>query len=266
MAEIHPTAVVAAGAQLGADVRIGPYCIVGPEVVLGPGVELISHAVVTGRTTIGRETSVHPFTAVGTPPQDMKYDGEPSELVVGDRNVLREQVTINPGTRGGGMVTRVGDDCLFMVGAHVAHDCTIGDHVVLANNVALAGHVEVQDFAILGGLSGIHQFVRIGKHAMVGGASAVDADVIPYGSVMGNRAWLTGLNLIGLKRRGFKSESVNALRDAYRMLFAENGTMGERIEHVASRFETIDAVIEIVDFIRQPSNRGICQPQRDGIG
>lgn len=263
MAEIHPTAIVETGAGLGVDVRIGPYCVVGPEVVLGAGVELISHVVVTGRTTIGAATRIYPFAAIGTPPQDMKYDGEPSELVIGERNVLREQVTINPGTRGGGMVTRIGDDCLFMVGAHVAHDCVIGDHVVLANNVALAGHVEVQDFAILGGLSGIHQFVRIGRHAMVGGASAVDTDIIPYGSVMGNRARLIGLNLIGLKRRGFSPESVKSLHVAYRMIFAEHGIMGERIEDVASRFKTIDAVIEIVEFVRRPSNRGICQPQRD---
>ena len=266
MVEIHPTAVVEAGAELGDGVKIGPYCIVGPEVVLGDQVELLSHVVVAGRTRVGAETRIFPFATIGTPPQDMKYRGESSDLVIGERNVVREQVTMNPGTEGGGMTTRVGDDCLFMVGAHVAHDCQLGNRVILANHVALAGHVLVEDFAILGGLSGIHQYVRIGKHAMVGGASAVDNDVIPYGSAMGNRARLIGLNLVGLKRRGFSQESIHGLRNAYRLLFAEEGTMGERIEDVAKLFEGSEAVSDIVEFVRNPSSRGICRPQRDGIG
>lgn len=260
---LHPTAIVDDGAEIAEGVRIGPYCIVGGEVRLGEGAELIAHVVVTGRTEIGPRTRVFPFASIGHRPQDLKYRGEPSRLEIGADNVIREHVTINPGTEGGGMVTRVGDRCMLMVGAHVAHDCQVGNGVIMANNATLGGHVEIDDFAILGGLSAVHQFARIGRHAMVGGMSGVENDVIPYGSVLGNRAFLSGLNIIGLKRRGFAREVIHDLRKAYRLLFAEEGTMAERIADVAEAFAAVEPVMEIVDFIRSDSSRAICQPKLD---
>lgn len=262
-ASVHPTAAVEDGAQLGAGVTVGPYCHVGPDVVLKDGVELLSHAVVAGRTEIGCGTRIFPFASIGHPPQDLKYRGEPSSLVVGARCVIREHVTMNPGTKGGGMVTRVGDRCLFMVGAHVAHDCRVGDDAILVNNATLAGHVEVGDFAILGGLSAVHQYVRIGRHAMIGGMSGVESDVIPFGSALGNRAHLSGLNVVGLKRRGFSRETIHEMRKAYRLLFAEEGTMAERVADVADEFADVEPVMDIVTFIRADNSRSICQPGVD---
>ena len=264
MSDIHPTAVIEAGAELDDDVRVGPYCVIGPEVVLAAGACLESHVVVAGRTRIGRNSRVFPFASIGVRPQDMKYHGEPSELIIGADCVIREHVTMNPGTEGGGMVTRVGDGGLFMIGVHVAHDCVIGDHVIMANNATLGGHVSIDDFAILGGLSAVHQFVRIGRHAIVGGMSGVENDVIPYGSVTGNRARLSGLNIVGLKRRGFDREDIHALRKAYRLLFAEEGTMAERVEDVAQLFPDNQAVMDIVSFIRTESPRALCQPHGEG--
>ncbi len=261
MADIHPTAIVDPAARLGSDVSIGPYCVVGPDVELADGVRLLSHVVVEGRTSVGPNCVIYPFASIGHVPQDLKYDGEPSRLVIGANNILREHVTMNPGTKGGGMVTEVGNNCLFMVGSHVAHDCRVGDHVVLANNATLAGHVEVGDWAILGGLSAVHQFVRIGRHAMVGGMSGVENDVIPYGSAMGNRAQLMGLNIVGLKRRGFDRKDIHALRTAYRLLFAQEGTMAERLVDVAEMFAGNEAVMEIVAFIQTDSARAICHPK-----
>lgn len=260
---VHATAVVEDGAQLAAGVSIGPFCSIGANVVLEKGVVLESHVVATGRTRIGAGSRVFPFASIGHQPQDLKYRGEPSELIIGRDNVIREHVTMNPGTEGGGMVTRVGDQCLFMVGAHVAHDCQVGDSVILANNATLAGHVEVGNFAILGGLSAVHQFARIGPHAMVGGMSGVEGDVIPYGSVMGNRAHLSGLNVVGLKRRGFSRDVIHDLRKAYRLLFAEEGTMAERLDDVAEEFGDNEPVMDIVNFIRSDSSRAICQPKLD---
>ena len=209
MVDVHPTAVVSSQANIGNDVRIGPYCVIGPESVIGDGVFLHSHVVIDGQTVVGEGTNIYPFASIGLPPQDLKYKGEDSSLIIGARNQIREHVTMNPGTEGGGMKTIIGDDCLFMIGSHVAHDCIIGNHVILANNATLGGHVQVGDFAIIGGLSGIHQFVRIGAHAMVGGMSGVEQDLIPYGSAMGERAKLRGLNLIGLQRRDFSREDIN---------------------------------------------------------
>ena len=260
---VHPTALIEDGAELGQGGVIGPYCIVGPEVRLGSGVVLESQLVVTGRTEIGLGSRIFPFASIGHPPQDLKYHGEASKLVIGSNTVIREHVTMNPGTEGGGMVTRVGDDCLFMVGAHVAHDCQVGNGVILANNATLAGHVQVGDFAILGGLSAVHQFARIGRHAMVGGMSGVESDVIPYGSVMGNRAHLSGLNVVGLKRRGFSRDVIHDLRKAYRLLFAEEGTMAERLSDVAEEFDGNEPIMDIVNFIRSDSSRSICQPKLD---
>jgi UDP-N-acetylglucosamine acyltransferase len=261
MASIHPTAIVEPGARLAESVRVGPYCVVGPAVELQEAVELVSHVVVAGRTVVGAETRIFPFASIGHQPQDLKYQGEESRLEIGRCNIVREHVTMNPGTTGGGMVTRVGDGCLFMVGAHVAHDCRIGDHVIMANNATLAGHVAIGDFAILGGLCAVHQFVRIGKHAMIGGVTGVERDVIPYGQVLGDRARLVGLNIVGMQRRGFSREQIQALRTAYQMLFGEAGTLAERVDEVARQFIDVEPVRDIVTFIRADSQRGFCRPQ-----
>jgi UDP-N-acetylglucosamine acyltransferase len=258
---IHSTAVVAAEASLAPSVEVGPFCLVGPDAVLADGVRLISHVVVEGHTSIGADTHVYPFASLGHRPQDLKYRGEASRLEIGARNQIREHVTMNPGTAGGGMVTKVGDDCLFMASAHVAHDCVIGNHVIMVNNATLGGHVKIGDYAIMGGLSAAHQFVRIGRHAMIGGMTGVEADIIPYATVTGNRAHLSGLNLVGLKRRGYDRDAIHALRNAYRLLFAPEGTMAERLEEVAVQFKSVDLVMEIVDFIRADKSRSICQPK-----
>lgn len=261
--EIHPSAVVDAGAQLGVNVVVGPFCVVGPNVKLGDGVRLLSHVAIDGLTSLGAESTVYPFASLGHRPQDLKYRGEPSTLEIGAHNQIRENVTMNPGTAGGGMVTRVGDHCLFMVGSHVAHDCIVGNHVILANNATLAGHVTVGDYAIIGGLAAVQQFVRIGAHAMIGGMSGVEADVIPYGTVKGERAHLAGLNVVGLERRGFGREDIRSVRSAYRMLFAEEGTMAERLDEVAGLYKEQELVGHIVAFIRDRGNRALCQPHDD---
>jgi UDP-N-acetylglucosamine acyltransferase len=263
VADIHPSAVVAPEAHVAATASVGPYCVVGPRVTLAERVRLISHVVVDGITSVGEGTTIYPFASIGHRPQDLKYKGEPSRLEIGRNNQIREHVTMNPGTEGGGMVTRVGDHCLFMASAHVAHDCILADHVIMANNATLAGHVHLGEYAFLGGLSAVHQFVRIGKHVMVGGMTGVENDVIPYATVMGNRAHLSGLNLVGLKRRGFSREVIHALRNAYRLLFAPEGTMVERLDEVATQFEDVAPVMEIVDFIRADSSRAVCQPKLD---
>ncbi len=263
MNTIHSTALVEDGAKIGENVSIGPYCMVGADVILDDGVSLVSHVVVAGKTSIGANTKIFPFASIGHQPQDLKYKGEPSELAIGCNNVIREHVTMNPGTEGGGMKTRVGNNCLFMVAAHVAHDCTIGDHVILVNNATLGGHVSIDEWAIIGGLSAVHQFVRIGRHAMIGGMSGVEKDVIPYGSITGNRARLQGLNVVGLKRRSFSRDTIHALRNAYRLLFAPEGTMAERLEDVAELMKDVEPVMEIVDFIRADTSRSICQPSME---
>ena len=261
MSEIHPTAIIADGAKIGENVSIGPYSMVGSDVELDDGVELISHVVVTGHTSIGANTRIFPFASIGHQPQDLKYQGEASSLTIGCNNVIREYVTMNPGTEGGGMATRIGNNCLFMVAAHVAHDCQIADNVILVNNATLAGHVSIEDWAIIGGLSAVHQFVRIGKHSMIGGKTGVAEDVIPYGSVLGNRARLSGLNIVGLKRRDFSREDIQNLRKAYRLIFAEEGTFAERILDVAELFPDNEPVQDIINFINADSSRAICQPK-----
>ncbi len=261
MTDIHPNAVVDPNAKIGQGVVIGPYCVVEGNVTLDDNVVLHSHVVVGGLTHVGADTHIYPFASIGLPPQDLKYAGESSELIIGQRNKIREHVTMNPGTAEGGMITRVGDDCLLMVNAHVAHDCHVGNNVIMANNATLGGHVTVGDYAILGGLSAVHQFVRIGRHAIVGGMSGVENDVIPYGSVMGDRARLSGLNVIGLKRRNFAKNEIHNLRTAYRMLFAEEGTLHERVEDVAEMFNDNPDILEIVEFMRVDSSRGLTQPR-----
>jgi len=258
---IHPTAIVADGARLGADVRIGPYSIVGSNVTLGDKVELVSHAVVEGNTTIGPGTRIFPFASIGHEPQDLKFHGENSRLEIGANCTIRESVTINPGTENGGMVTRIGDNCLIMANAHVAHDAILGNNVIMANYVGVAGHVQVGDNVIFGGTCVIHQFTRIGAHAFVGAQSMVDGDVIPYGMAVGNRATLTGLNLIGLKRRGFEREAIHRLRAAYRQIFASEGTLRERVEDAAEIFSQDALVQDVVRFIADAQDRPILLPR-----
>jgi UDP-N-acetylglucosamine acyltransferase len=260
MPTIHPSAVVEDGARLADDVTVGPFCLVGAEVELAEGVELLSHVVVTGETTIGPRTRVYPFASIGHAPQDKKYRGERSQLIIGADNTIRESVSISPGTADGGMVTRVGDRNLFMLGSHVAHDCVVGNDTVFVNHATLAGHVTIEDFAILGGLSAVHQFCRVGRHAFVGGVTGVERDVIPYGMVMGDRARLVGLNLVGLQRRGFSREDILTLREAYDLLFQPEGTLQERTAAIALRFPESQLVGELVEFVRGASKRGIVQP------
>jgi UDP-N-acetylglucosamine acyltransferase len=265
-AAVHPTAIIADGAVLGADVRIGPYCMVGPNVVLGDNVELVSHAVVDGRTTIGAGTRIFPFASVGHEPQDLKFHGEDSRLEIGQRCTIRESVTINPGTENGGLLTKIGDDCLIMANAHVAHDAIVGNNVIMANYVGIAGHVHVGDNVIFGGTCVIHQFTRIGAHAFIGAQSMVDGDVIPYGMAVGNRAVLTGLNLTGLKRRKFDREAIHRLRAAYRQIFASEGTLAERVEDAAELFKDDPLVQDVVGFIRQANDRPILSPRNGHEG
>lgn len=261
MANVHATAVVDPGASIASTVEIGPYSIVGPGATLDDGVVLKSHVVVDGRTSVGEGTTIFPFASIGAPPQDLKYAGEASELVIGKNNTIREHVTMSPGTAGGDMLTTIGDDNLIMIGVHIGHDCEIGNNTVLANNAAIGGHVTIEDHAIMGAMSAVHQFVRIGHHAIIGGLSAVVWDVIPYGSVNGDRAGLMGLNLVGLKRRGFSRQEIHTMRAAYRLLFAEVGTLAERASEVAEKYGDNQAVMEIVDFISSDSTRSVCLPK-----
>ncbi len=257
----HPTAIVEDGARIGAGVRIGPYCVVGADVEIGEGCELVSHVVVAGRTKIGPRTRIFPFASIGHQPQDLKYHGEPSTLTVGADCIIREGVTLNPGTEGGGMVTVIGDRCAFLANSHVGHDCRVGNNVIFSNNVMLAGHCDVGDFAILGGGAAVIQFARVGAHAFLGGMSGLENDLIPYGMALGNRAHLSGLNIIGLQRRGFSREQVHALRRAYRLLFADEGTLKERVEDVAAEHADNAIVQEIVAFIRVGGKRSLCTPR-----
>jgi UDP-N-acetylglucosamine acyltransferase len=256
---VHPSAIVEPGACLGAGVHIGPWCHVGADVVLEAGVRLISHVVVDGHTTIGAGAVLYPFSSVGLPPQDMKYKGEPTTTIVGARTQIREHCTIHRGTVTGTGITRVGADCLLMAVVHVAHDCSLGDGVIVANNVVMGGHVVIGDGAVIGGATALHQFVRIGRGAMVGGVSGVEADVIPFGTCMGNRARLTGLNIVGLRRRGVDRAGLHRLRAAFRTLFAaeaDAGVFAERLARV--REEAADPLIaDMLAFIEAPSRRGL---------
>jgi UDP-N-acetylglucosamine acyltransferase len=267
MSDVHATALIEPGAELASTAKVGPFCHVGRHVRLGENVELISHVVVAGRTTVGDGTRIFPFASIGHQPQDLKYKGEESRLEIGRNNVIREQVTMNPGTEGGGMLTKIGDSCLFMVGVHVAHDCILGNEVIMANNATLAGHVVVGDYAVFGGLSAIHQFVRVGPHAMIGGVTGVERDVIPYGSVVGDRARLSGLNIVGMQRRGYSRDEINGLRNAYQALFeSDKGTFAERVAEVSAKFAGIRPVDDVLNFIKNDSARGLVQPKSGGNG
>jgi UDP-N-acetylglucosamine acyltransferase len=266
LAEVHRSAIVENGAELAEGVTVGPYALIGPGVRLAEGAKVHGHAVIGGTTTIGPGTEIFPFASVGLPPQDRKYHGEASRLEIGGNCVIREHVTINPGTEGGGMLTKIGDGCLLLVGAHVAHDCLIGNNVTLVNHATLGGHCRIDDYVILGGLSAVHQFVRIGESGFVGGMSGVENDVIPFGSAIGNRAELGGLNIVGMSRRGFSREAIHQLRRAYRTLFGPEGTLKERLADVEQEFAGDENVKKIIDFIRAGGDRAICTPRARNAG
>jgi UDP-N-acetylglucosamine acyltransferase len=261
--EIHPTAIVEDGARISDGVKIGPYCHVSREVTLGEEVVLVSHVVVAGRTGIGARTRIFPFASIGHQPQDLKYHGEPSTLTIGSDCLIREGVTMNPGTEGGSMETIVGDRCAFLANSHVGHDCRIGSNVVCSNNVMLAGHLTVGDYAGIGGGAAVIQFARVGAHSFLGGMSGLEHDLIPYGMAFGNRAHLSGLNIVGLQRRGFSREDIHSLRRAYRLLFADEGTLVERMEDAEKEFKDHPIVAEIVAFIRARGKRGLCVPHAE---
>jgi UDP-N-acetylglucosamine acyltransferase len=261
---IHPTAIVAPGAELGRGVRIGPLCTVGPHVVIEDGVRLVSHVVVDGHTRIGPDVTLFPFSTVGLEPQDLKYRDEPTRCEIGAHTQIREHCTIHRGTVTGNGVTRVGADCLLMAVAHVAHDCTLGNQVIVANNVVMGGHVSIADHAVIGGSVAIHQYVRIGRAAMVGGVSGVEGDVIPFGSVIGNRARLVGLNVIGLKRRGFDKPEIVVLRAAFRDLFRGAGVFAERLAVVRRQYGSHPLVAEVLAFVDASSHRGLIRSEVAG--
>ncbi|WP_137700580.1 acyl-ACP--UDP-N-acetylglucosamine O-acyltransferase [Marimonas lutisalis] len=259
MSQIHSSAIIEDGAQIGEGSVIGPFCLVGSGVTLGRGVHLKSHVVVTGNTTIGEDTEIFPFAVIGEVPQDLKFKGEKTRLEIGARNRIREHVTMNTGTEGGGGITRVGDDGLFMAGCHIAHDCTIGDRVIIVNNSAIAGHCMIEDDVIVGGLCGVHQWVRIGQGAIIGALSMVTNDVIPHGLVQGPRGELDGLNLIGLKRRGVERSDITALRAAFQMLAQGEGAFQDRARRLGE--ETDSAYVrQIVEFITGGSDRSFLTP------
>ncbi|MBS9716177.1 acyl-ACP--UDP-N-acetylglucosamine O-acyltransferase [Pseudohalocynthiibacter aestuariivivens] len=258
-AEVHSSAIVDDGAVVGEGCVVGPFSVIGANVTLKARVHVKSHAVLTGLTEIGDETEIFPFACVGEVPQDLKFDGEETRLVVGKRNRIREGATLNTGTKGGGGITRVGDDCLFMTGAHVGHDAIVGNRVVMANQAALAGHCIIEDDVIIGGLSGIHQFVRIGKGAIIGAVTMVTNDVIPYGLVQGPRGALDGLNLVGLKRKGVSRADITALRAAYQMLAQGDGAFQDRAQRLGNESDS-EYVQDIVKFVLGNSGRSFLTP------
>lgn len=259
-AQIHPSAVIEAGAQIGPGCRIGPFAVIGPEVALAAGVEVKSHAVVTGWTDVGAGTVIFPYACVGEVPQDLKYAGERTRLIVGARCRIREGATLNTGTAGGGGVTRVGDDCLLMTGVHIGHDAQIGNGVIMANQVAIGGHAVIADKVVIGGLSGVHQFVRIGTGAMIGAVLMVAHDVLPHAMVRGPRGEVDGLNLIGLKRRGASREELRALRDAYDALAAPDRSLAETARALLDSTDS-PRVREIAAFIVEGSDRAFLKPR-----
>ncbi len=247
---IHPTAIVESGAALGTGVQIGAYAVIGADAKVGDNCRIGAHSVVTGNTEMGSECVVHPHAVVGGEPQDLKYHGEPTRLILGARNHIRENVTLNIGTESGGGVTTVGDDCILMACSHVAHDCTVGNRVILANNVMLAGHVQVQDFAILNGGVGIHHFTTVGRFAYVGGLSRITKDIPPFTIVEGHPSRVRGINVIGLKRGGLSDAAIRALKDAYRVLYRSDRTMADALKGLAAEFAEVPEVIELVSFLR----------------
>ena len=259
--QIHPTAIVSSSAKLGKNVSIGPFCCVGDNVCLEDNVVLKSHVVIEGDTHVGEGTEIYPFASIGQIPQDLKFKGEPSKLIIGKNNRIREYVTMQPGTEDGCMTTRVGDNGLFMAGSHIAHDCQVGNNVVMANYALLAGHVTVGDNVFIGGLAAVHQFVRIGHNAYIGGKAGIKQDVIPYALVMGTPSSMAGINLVGLKRSGVSAESIRLLLQAYNEIFdKENKTLAERVKSASNTYAKEQHIMNILNFINQDSSRPLCIP------
>jgi UDP-N-acetylglucosamine acyltransferase len=256
---IHKSTIISKNARIGNNVKIGPFCIIGDFVKLDDNVELISNIHIEGNTTIGKETKIFPFASIGTAPQDLKYNNEPNSLVIGQRNTIREYVTINPGTAGGGGQTVIGNDCLFMISSHVAHDCKVGNNVVVANNVPLGGHVTIEDSVIIGGNSAVQHFTRIGRLAMIGGMTGVLKDVIPFGLSIGNRNYLQGLNLIGLRRKNYENKKIMDLDKAYKEIFSSK-KLHENLSKINSEFKGNELVEEVINFIARDKKRPICTP------
>ena len=260
---IHKTAIVSDKAQIAKNVEIGPFCVIGDNVKIEEGTILKSHVVIDGNTTIGKNNIIFPFATVGLVPQDLKFAGEQSQLIIGDNNTIREHVTIHLGTKDGGMITKIGNNCLLMVGVHIAHDCLIGNNVILANNATLAGHVQVGNNVVIGGLSAVHQFVRIGGGAMIGGMSGVENDVIPFGLVMGERAHLAGINLVGMKRQNIARDEIHALRNFYKQLFENDGDVNflNRVNEISQDFSQNSTIKEVINFINSETSRSFCKPK-----
>ena len=256
---IHKTAIVDPKAKISSSVNIGPYSIIGPNVEIGKDTDINSHVSIAGHTKIGKNNKIYPFASIGNDPQDLKFKGEISSLEIGDNNKIREYVSINPGTDGGSGVTKIGNNCLFMVSSHVAHDCNIGNNIVVVNNVAIGGHVHIEDNAIIGGNSAVHQFIRIGKFAMIGGMCAVIRDVIPYGLVHGNRSILQGINLIGLRRNNISNQDITLLSNAYKELF-KSENLSENLKNLSDDFKKNNLVMEILEFLQKDKKRPICTP------
>ncbi len=260
---IHQTAIISTKAKIPENTKIGPYCVIDDGVSIEEGCELISHVHLSGNTKIGKNNKFFPFSSVGSIPQDLKYSGEDSKLVIGKNNTFRENVTINPGTKNGGMITKIEDNCLFMVGSHVAHDCQISSNVILANNATLAGHVVIDNNAIIGGLSAVHQFVHIGKYAMIGGMSGVESNIIPYGLYLGIRDNLRGLNLIGLKRKKVDIKIIHKIKEIFSKIFCKPDSLEKNIKNLNQKEKSILEVAEILDFISLNLKRGICRYVND---
>jgi len=257
---IHKTAIISDKARISENVEIGPYCVIGPNVSIKTGTKIHSHVNVMGNTTIGKENEIFPFTSIGNEPQDLKYQGEENSLIIGDKNKIREYVNINPGTKAGGGITKIGNNNLFMVFSHIAHDCEIENNIVLANNVQVGGHVKIQNYAIIGGSCAIHQFSRIGELAMIGGMTGVLSDVIPFGLSLGNRNFLSGLNLIGLRRAKISNEDIKIMTEAYKEIFKTN-TYRENIENLNEKIKKNKFVEKIIKFINADKKRPICAPE-----
>ena len=256
---IHNSSVIDKKAKIGKNVKIGPFCFVGPKVKINDNVELISNVHIEGKTIVGEGTKIYPFSSIGTPPQDKKYKGEDNSLEIGKNNIIREYVTINPGTKGGGEKTTIGDNCLLMISSHVAHDCKIGNNVVIANNVPLGGHVTIEDSVVIGGNSAVQQFTRIGRLAMIGGMTGVLKDVIPFGLSFGNRNYLRGINLIGLKRKKYNNKEIMELDQAFKKIFSSKN-LHENLSKINGEYKENNLVKEVIDFIGKDKKRPICTP------
>ena len=256
---IHKTAIIDPKAKISSNVNIGPYVVIGPKVEINENTTIESHVNISGHTKIGKENKIYPFASIGNDPQDLKFNSENTKLIIGDKNTIREYVTINPGTVGGGEITKIGNNCLFMISSHVAHDCVVGDNVIIANNVPLGGHAIIEDHVVIGGNSAVQQFTRIGKMAMIGGMTGVLHDVIPYGLSTGNRNSLQGLNLIGLRRSNFENKEILALSEAYKEIFATKN-LTENISKLNGSFKDNPLVKEVIEFITKDKKRSICTP------